>query len=280
MQLHTELRRATVVGAIVLVAVVAVAACSGDDDGGASPTAETFETVEVTEPLFSRTSDDGAAPVTTVGATEVPPVETEVATTATPSTGADLATTLPTVPETGVPGIDSDDLFCRSWSEFTGSFQALAGAWALGEQLAAARLEVAASAALLTAATQLDANVPAEVETERAALTELTEPMSRRAQAARDEMLAAGLADDAMDALGAAWLDALAESGVDDPDLSVAVPAGVDEAAFTQAVQAFAAARPSIVEDPSLITDAVVPQYLIDNCPDQGTLAGNDVIEG
>lgn len=278
MQLRTDLRRATVVGVIVLVAV---AACSGgDDDGGASPTAETFETVEVTEPLFSRTSDDGTAPATTVAATEVPPVETEIATTAAPSTGSDAATTLPTVPETGVPGIDSDDLFCRSWSEFTGSFQALAGAWALGEQLAAARLEVAASAAMLTAATQLDANVPPEIEAERAELNELTEPMSRRAQAARDEMLAAGLADDAMDALGAAWLDALAESGVDDPQVSVLVPAGVDEAAFTQAVQAFAAARPSIIEDPSLITDALVPQYLIDNCPDQGTLAGNDVIEG
>jgi hypothetical protein len=115
MQLRTDLRRATVVGAIVLVAV---AACSGgDDDGGASPTAETFETVEVTEPLFSRTSDDGTSPATTVGATEVPPVETEVATTAAPSTGSDPATTLATVPETGVPGIDSDDLFCRSWSE-------------------------------------------------------------------------------------------------------------------------------------------------------------------
>lgn len=31
---------------------------------------------------------------------------------------------IPVVPETGVPGIDSADAFCRAWSEFAGSFLA------------------------------------------------------------------------------------------------------------------------------------------------------------
>jgi hypothetical protein len=267
-------------------------ACGGDDDGGAAPTAETFETVDVTDPLFTRTSDDsgddgddGDTTSTSVddandSATDAPSIDTEVAVTEAPDAEADPATTLATVPDTGVPGIESADVFCRSWSEFAGSFQALAGAWALGDPGEAARLEVAASATLLAAVDQLLSNVPAEVEPQRDALTDLVDPMSRRAASAHDEMTAAGLDGDSIDALGAAWLAALAAAGVDQPDLTIVVPADVDEAAFTQAVEAFAAARPSIIEDPSLITDAVVPDYLIENCPDQGTLAGNDVIEG
>ncbi|MGI9644907.1 MAG: hypothetical protein ACR2O6_06315, partial [Ilumatobacteraceae bacterium] len=81
---------------------------------------------------------------------------------------------------------------------------------------------------------------------------------------------------------GEEWLAALAEGGVDDPDLVVVVD-GVDEAAVGLAVDAFASALPPINEDPSLITDARVPmteQFLLENCPDQGTLGGNDVIDG
>jgi len=50
------------------------------------------------------------------------------------------------VPDVGVPGIDSADPFCRAWSEFAGSFQALAFASiADTDPVAAARLEVVAS---------------------------------------------------------------------------------------------------------------------------------------
>ena len=124
-----------------------------------------------------------------------------------------------------------------------------------------------------------DANLPSELESERDALAELVGGMSRRAEAADDEMVAAGLAAPAIVALGEAWLTALVDAGVDDPTITVVVPAAVDPTAFESAVTAFAASKPPITEDPSLITDVEIPlteQYLIANCPDQGTLGGND----
>ena len=119
-----------------------------------------------TEPLFTRTSDQEGA--TTAATTEVAaePDDTIPADdiSAEPIPAAtDPATSPPTVPETGVPGIDSDDEFCRSWSEFAGSFQALAGAWAIGDPTEAARSEVAAADVVLGAATALDAELPTEL---------------------------------------------------------------------------------------------------------------------
>lgn len=272
-RVRVRVRRAGLVGAVAIFAV----ACSGGGHDIADPTAETFQTAPPTEPLFTRTTgdtvdaQDAAATAPATGAGTDPTVA--------PASGDDPATTQPTVPDTGVPGIDSADLFCRSWSEFAGSFQALAGAWALGEPVDAARSEVAASALILAAVETFDANLPSELESERDALSELVGGMSRRAEAADDEMVAAGLAAPAIVALGEAWLTALVDAGVDDPTITVVVPAAVDPTAFESAVTAFAASKPPITEDPSLITDVEIPlteQYLIANCPDQGTLGGND----
>ncbi len=285
MRSRVHVLRAGLVGAVAIVAV----ACSGGGDDVADPTAETFQTAPSTEPLFTRTSggatdeQDAAetTPATAAGTdpTVEPSGDPTVDPTGAPSSGDDPATTQPTVPATGVPGIDSADLFCRSWSEFAGSFQALAGAWALGEPVDAARSEVAASALILASVETFDANLPSELESERDALAELVGGMSRRAEAADDEMVAAGLTPPAIVALGEAWLTALVDAGVDDPTITVVVPAAVDATAFESAVTAFAASKPPITEDPSLITDVEIPlteQYLIANCPDQGTLGGND----
>jgi hypothetical protein len=275
MHSRVHVLRAGLVGAVAIVAV----ACSGGGDDIADPTAETFQTAPPTEPLFTRTTgdtvdaQDAAATAPATGAGTEP--------TGAPASGDDPETTPPTVPDTGVPGIDSADLFCRSWSEFAGSFQALAGAWALGEPVDAARSEVAASALILAAVETFDANLPSELESERDALAELVAGMSRRAEAADDEMVAAGLTAPAIVALGEAWLTALVDAGVDDPTITVVVPAAVDPTAFESAVTAFAASKPPITEDPSLITDVEIPlteQYLIANCPDRGTLGGNDEV--
>lgn len=268
------------------VVAVGAAGCSNGDGDIASPTAETFETVEATEPLFSRSGDTSgsvATPVDTARPPSTGPSDVATASESTATTAAVPSSVSATVPDTGVPGIDSPDAFCRAWSEFAGSFQALAGAWSLGDPSAAARLEVAASAALVAAVTSLDENLPPELESERAAVAALVEPLARRAAAADDALDAAGLSSSAIVALGEAWLEALSAAGVDDPTISIVVPSEVDETALAEAVAAFAAARPSITEDPSMITDVRVPQteqYLIVNCPDQGTLGGNDVIEG
>ena len=55
-------------------ALAIVAACSSGGDDVADPTAETFETVAPTEPLFTPNSDDGGAtaPTDVQPATDVP----------------------------------------------------------------------------------------------------------------------------------------------------------------------------------------------------------------
>lgn len=285
MQARPTVVRAALAGSLAIVAV----ACSGGGDDVSDPTAETFETAVPTEPLFTRTTDDGgsAAASDAVDVTAAPDDSgsapaTTGAESAAPA-GSDPPATPATVPDTGVPGIDSDDAFCRSWSEFAGSFQALAGAWAIGDQTEAARSEVSASDVILTATAALDEYLPPELEPERAAVAALVEPLSRRSEAAREELSTAGIDEQGSESLGGAWLDALVAFGVDDPTIAIVVPADVDAAAFAGAAAAFAAARPGITDDPSLITDVQIPlteQYLVANCPDQGTLGGNDDVGG
>ena len=133
---------------------------------------------------------------------------------------------IPVVPETGVPGSDSVDAFCRDWSDFTG-------------------------------------------------------PYFARASAA-DEIVDV----DVREALAASWLAQLAqlaEQGVDDPFLDVDFAGVADPTLFVAAVESFSTTFPSIVMDPSLITDVRIPTtgaYLGANCLDRGTLGGGDVIIG
>ena len=86
-----------------------------------------------------------------------------------------------------------------------------------------------------------------------------------------------------IDALSSLWLAALADAGPESDDLTVPIDdAGLD-AAVDRAAAALAAELPPIVEDPSLIVDVEIPlteNYLFENCPDRGVLAGNDNVEG
>ncbi len=281
-------------GAALLAGVVVLAGCaSGGDDDEAVDTSTSTATAEptVTDALFTP-ADDAATVATAVdgdedGASTAPDTEADDASETTVDEGADDAadgatTTLAVVPDTGVPGIDSTNVFCRAWAQFGGTFQGLAIAWGVGDADLAAHNEVAASSAVLSAVADLDANVPTEIEHERADLAALVEPMSRRAAAARDELVAAGVADVGILDLGDAWLVALADAGIDEPAIVIAVPDTVEEVALSAASAAFAAARPPLIDDPSMITDVAIPdteQYLIDNCPDQGTLLGNDDVD-
>ncbi len=249
-------RLALCAAAVVLV----VPACSGEETGAGDGT------------------DPSTTPILTIG-------REAVAESTTPTTEASAAPTSssPVVADTGVPGLDSDDEFCRSWSEFAGTFQALALAASLARDPAdATRTEVAGSSTIVAAAAGLDEHLPDELESERQALTVgLVGPMARRAGAAVDALTAAGLTATEISALGEAWLGTLTASGLDEPiedvPLDPAVADRVDAAAAS-----LAAARPSIVEDPALITDASTPltlAYLADHCPDQGILAGNDIVD-
>ncbi|HYN32631.1 MAG TPA: hypothetical protein VES40_08405 [Ilumatobacteraceae bacterium] len=201
----------------------------------------------------------------------------------TPATSEPSAT-FATVPDEPVPGLDSDDPFCRAWSEFAGSFQALALASSVGADPAnAIRLEVAAAGAVVGAVSDLDASLPAEVDDERDAfIVGLLGPFANRARMATEALIAAGLAEEQVEELGDLWLATVAGTGSQDPDLALVVPLDY-QPAFDDAIAAFSANVEPISDDPSLVTDADAPQtlaYIARTCPDQGTLAGTDNIDG
>lgn len=190
---------------------------------------------------------------------------------------------LPPVAETGVPGIESDDGFCRSWSTYAGSVQALSLAWALQPADAAATLEVASSAAVTAAVEGMAEQLPDEIESNRQALTvDVPGPLLRRSDRGRRLLVDAGLDDAQIELLGAAWIEAITEQGIDTETLTIDVPEASTDA-LAEAAQTFAAELPSIVEDPTLDTTEfdITPSlaYISANCPDQATLAGNDVID-
>lgn len=248
--------------------------CSDGDDAAPPATATTAPatTEQPTSPVVTQNEEvagsgasDGTeplAPSTTVGAT----------------------TTIATVPDTGVPGLSSSDRFCQAWSEFAGSFQAVAVASSFASDPATAqRAEVAAAPVIVAATTAIGDELPAELVGERETLVEgLLGPLRRRAERTIVALGEAGVTEEQLAELSTAWLQALAVTGTDDPDIDVSVS---DELSvlLDDVAARLAAEAPPISEDPSLITDVVVPQtemYLVENCPDRGTLAGNDVIDG
>ena len=123
--------------------------------------------------------------------------------------------------------------------------------------------------------------LPADIEANRDALTaDVPGPFLARAARARQALVDAGASDAEIEQLGAAWLAAIAAAGLDAEDVDVAVDDGLEQKLVT-AAEAFRADTPSILEDPTLDTTEfdITPSldYIFENCPDRGTLAGNDV---
>lgn len=256
--------------------VVLVTGCGGaDDDESAADTDTTTEAADRapvdSAPLFVRTSDD----VDTTDADDDGPVVAAPGSTTTTTTS-----TIPLVSDTGVPGIDSDDVFCRSWSQFAGSFRAIGLVSAIRDVDAGLRLEVIASDSVVAAIAGMGTALPAELEAERDTLvSEFAGPFGRRALKASEALAAAGLGDDGVELLTDVWLATLADVGIDDPSLDIDIPEGVDIAVVDAATTAFAATTPAIGDDPSLTTFTEIPltdAYTLANCPDAGTLSGND----
>lgn len=186
------------------------------------------------------------------------------------------------VPEEGVPGLDSDDAFCSSWSRFAGSFQVVAVTAAFGsgspEQLAA--LEVAAAPTVTEAYRRLLDNWPDELADEADLVAdEFLGPFARRLDVAEAMLGEVGADPDAIAAIDAAWLDGLARRDPTTPEFVVDLP---DElwALIDEAAAEFAQQRVAFTQDPSLVTDVQTPltsEYLAASCPDQGTLSGQEV---
>ncbi len=268
---------------VVLVAALALGACSSTGGGGdiGSPPTLDADAPESSDagPNFVPTPNENA---NDENGNENADDGDDVSTNGPTTTEFDLAAQptdppIDPIPETGVPGIESSDAFCRAWSEFAGSFQALGLTSAIGDPANAIRLEVIAASSVTAAVEALEANLPAELEPERVALiVDFVGPFFTRALLAEIELEAAGLAPDSLRKI---WLATLTAAGVDDPMISVDLPAGIDTAAFDVAVASFSSAQPAIVDDPALITTASIPAtetYLADVCPDGGILSGND----
>jgi hypothetical protein len=253
--------------AFVVASVVAVlAGCSSGDDAAGETSGVPESSTSIPEVAAASTSTTTATP-----------------TTAPSSTASPVSETIATVPEQAAPGIDSEDPFCRAWSEFAGSFQALTFASIeAADPLVGARLEVVAAGAVVAAALALDDAFPDEIAEEREVFVgEVIGPFARRAARAVDELRSAGVDDEDVELVGAAWLTALAASDPAEPVIAVDVPAEL-EPSVDAATAAFAADVPPIAGDPSLISRAEAPAtlgYLAEQCPDQGVLAGNDAID-
>ena len=255
---------------LAVVAASIVACSDGDDGADPSSTAAAESEEAVDDDVFTEV--------------EAPAPDSDESSAPTPEEAEPVVESIPPVPETGVPGLDSGDAFCRAWSQYAGSVQGLSLAWAVQPAVDAAVLEVAAGDAVTDAVAAMSADLPAEIESNRQALTvDVPGPFLRRAERARAALLDAGATEDDIAALGDAWLDALATFGVDAEDVALDLPADLADLA-DDAAAAFRADVPSILEDPTLNTTEfdIGPSldYIFETCPDRGTLAGNDVIDG
>jgi hypothetical protein len=270
----------------VLTAVVAIisGACARGDDL-TTPTVPTTTTTTSVPAVVSPdpSSSPSASPPPSTSSAETSDPGAVVTADAAP---ASLVTTPPApvveIPEVGVPGLDSDDVFCSSWSRFAGSFQVVSVTAAFGsgspEQLAA--LEVAASPTVTSAYQQLVESWPDELASEADLVAdEFLGPFARRLEAARAALSDVGADDATITAIEKAWLTGLAQRDPTTPefvvDLSDDVWAVIDGAAV-----AFAAQRVPFGQDPTLVTNVQTPltsEYLSVSCPDQGTLSGQEV---
>jgi hypothetical protein len=264
-------------GVLALVVMVVAIGCSGDDDAS-DDAVDDGSAVPSTAPEANGPDDASASG----GSGPDTATDDVVSSMLDGSTSSPSSAPLETLPPIGVPGLDSDDLFCRSWSRFGGSFQvvAVAAAFAPGEPVDVYALEVVAAPVVDAAFDELLANWPAELESERDDVAErFLGPYARRAELALERFVAAGATDEQVETVQAAWLDALARRDPDEVDVTVDLPDGVWAVVDVAAADLDGRIEP-IPTDPSLVTDVEVPlteAYIATNCPDRGTLGGGDV---
>lgn len=267
---------------LFLGALLAVTGCTRDDtDAGAGeqPTTTRGPTVPAAD---EGTSEEGTSepPVSAATVPDDAPTSTEVA------PALVTVTTFPVieVPETGVPGIDSDDAFCAAWSRFGGSWQVVQVAANFAADPASVPLmEVSAAPVVVEAYDAMFADWPDELTDERAAVADgFFGPLARRAEVALDALRSAGADDAQVDAIGAAWVDALAARDLEEPVLLPLLDADLTALVDTAAA-AFAEQLVDVVDDPTMRIVAETPltdAYLATACPDQGALTGGEIDAG
>lgn len=258
---------------LLVVAALVMAGCSGDGDELADPpnTSSTIppETVGGPSPTDAPDAPAASAPSTP-------------STPSTPSPSLLPGTTDPgPLPEIGVPGLDSDDVFCAAWSRFGGTWQVLlVGSTFLGDPDRVAEWEIVSADVVRRAYNELVANLPAELAPEADAVADgYFGVLDRRAASASLDLGEAGVDSDAVERLGRAWVDALALRDPQSPDLTFGVPDDLRDAVAAAAAE-LSAAQPEIHLDPAMTVSVETPltdDYLANSCPDRGTLSGQEV---
>lgn len=287
---------------LVTALVIVCAACSsGDEPSLGAPVAA------VTSHVGS-SNDADASDVTTESAASVAPALEEDGTTAPPQSDAPAASTAPptvgndgvagddgaatdqtsiepppidTVPETGVPGLDSDDRFCAAWSRFGGTWQVLiVGSQFLDDPGRVARWEIAAAPVIEDAYDELTATLPPEAAGEAVAvLDQYFGALARRSEVAGAALRTAGASDEQIADLADRWVAALATRSNDSPGVRLELDAEL-EALVGAAAAGFQQQRVPIHTDPSMFVAVETPAidgYIASTCPDQGTLSGAEV---
>ena len=281
----------TKAGKAVLVPVVMVltglAACSVGDDDAATDNGSTDDAATTDTATDDAATDDATTLATVVSTTGpgtelAPATEPTVTVAPTEPTEPPLTTnSLVEVPETGVPGLDSEDSFCAAWSRFGGSWQVIqvAANFAPDRSVVPA-MEVVAAPVVTAAYDAMLAAWPAELADEREAVADgFFGPLARRSETALEALVAAGATADDLVAIGRAWEAALAARQPDDP---VVTPELAEEqrAVVAAAAVDLDARLVGFVDDPSLRITVETPRtdtYLATACPDQGALTGAEV---
>lgn len=262
--------------AAALVAGLALAACSTGDgtDLDARVPAQTAPPTTTASSTVTASDHSTGGVGDTVVTLPAEPVEETIE-------GGGV-TSVMSVPETGVPGLDADDAFCAAWARFGGSFQVIAVHAAFGDGTAesTARYELLAAPTVVDAYEAMRAAWPERLATESdTALDGRFGPLATRIGQGVTSLGDAGIGAEAADEIRAEWLAALSQR---DPQATeVVVDLSADTSSIVDAaIDDYLDVVGPWSDDPTLVTDVVTPltdEYLATACPDQGTLAGQEV---
>lgn len=226
--------------------------------------------------------NDLAEPVIAPTTTGTVVARPEVAAATVPIEAAPVPVSVSGEPDIGVPGLDSDDVFCAAWSRWAGSYQAVlvSNAFGVGSPHDLAVVEVLAAPVATQAYDDVFGAWPVALVAEQDIVAEsYLGPITRRLLIAYEALVEAGADQAAFDSIAVAWVTALSERDPASADMQIDL---ADEfwPIVDAAADVFADRVPLFASDTSLIIDVDTPltdEFLESACPDRGSLTGQEI---